>query len=537
MTLATRMTVLCIALGFAAPALGGDAYYNIPLQELKLIEGSLPKRENQDWRAWAKLQRMRPYAVMDGPAEVYVIGAGRPDDSFFGGPFVGSPPAAPRAEPGPGVRILIRAEAGKDLAGRLFVANSDLSGMAALRFTVPTSAAKPEAKAAFSTGKEWHYERMLQRGVPGSAWFRHQVRLARAELNLAPNNAPTTTPVPFGGGNDLSRTYELFTGGRAMSENLQLDRALIPRGPNEMPVLIESLEGITIQEIDWKPLLKDAKPALDPLAAKIPADQHAVFFPSFQAALVMADETSQHDTPVLRWAQPRSEDAGVVRRYERQLGLSMSTVARLLGPTLVKSVALTGSDPYFPTGTDVALLFESPHPDLLEKLLLTRIALAAASTPEAKPARGEVGGLHYQGFVAPDRSVSTYVARLDGAVVVSNSTYQLGFLAAVQQGRSKPISTLPEYQFFRNRYKLGDADETAFVFLSDPTIRRWCGPRWRIADSRRTRAAAVLAELQASQVIVEKGDRAEKGDSPHLCDDHASMVPASGPFRQMGTVP
>jgi len=28
-----------------------------------------------------------------------------------------------------------------------------------------------------------------------------------------------------------------------------------------------------------------------------------------------------------------------------------------------------------------------------------------------------------------------------------------------------------------------------------------------------------------------------KGDSPHLCDDHASMVPASGPFRQMGTVP
>ena len=28
-----------------------------------------------------------------------------------------------------------------------------------------------------------------------------------------------------------------------------------------------------------------------------------------------------------------------------------------------------------------------------------------------------------------------------------------------------------------------------------------------------------------------------KGDSPHLCDDHASMVPAEGPFRQMGTVP
>ncbi len=29
----------------------------------------------------------------------------------------------------------------------------------------------------------------------------------------------------------------------------------------------------------------------------------------------------------------------------------------------------------------------------------------------------------------------------------------------------------------------------------------------------------------------------EKGDSPRLCNDHGYMVPASGPFRQMGTVP
>jgi len=54
--------------------------------------------------------------------------------------------------------------------------------------------------------------------------------------------------------------------------------------------------------------------------------------------------------------------------------------------------------------------------------------------------------------------------------------------------------------FFRNRYRLGAPEETAMVFLSDPTIRRWCGPRWRIADSRRTRVAAVMAELQASQL-------------------------------------
>jgi hypothetical protein len=66
---------------------------------------------------------------------------------------------------------------------------------------------------------------------------------------------------------------------------------------------------------------------------------------------------------------------------------------------------------------------------------------------------------------------------------------------------------LPEYVYFRHRYTRGEADETAFIFLSDATIRRWCGPRWRILTSRRTRDVAVISELQASQM-----DRLAEGD-------------------------
>jgi len=96
--------------------------------------------------------------------------------------------------------------------------------------------------------------------------------------------------------------------------------------------------------------------------------------------------------------------------------------------------------------------------------------------------------------------VSSYVARLGDVVVVTNSPCQLRRLAETRRGGAKSIATLPEYIYFRTRYRLGDPAETALAFLSDATIRRWCGPRWRIADSRRTRARAVLAELQASQL-------------------------------------
>ncbi len=291
---------------------------------------------------------------------------------------------------------------------------------------------------------------------------------------------------------NLSRTYDLFSGGRAMSENLQFDRTLPanPR-PDEKPVKIDSIRGITINEIDWQPKIKGLRPRLDPLAWLVPADQHVVFFPTFQAAIRVADEADRYGTPVLRLAEPRSENAMVAERYQRQLCLSMSGVGRLVGPHVARSIALTGSDPFFPMGTDVAVLFETPNPLLLENLLLAQIQVMGSAVQEAKGVAGNVEGVAYRGMRSADHRISSYVARLGDTVVVTNSLAQLDRLARVRKGDAKSIAALPEYVFFRNRYRLGDPEEDALVFLSDATIRRWCGPRWRIGDSRRTRDAAV----------------------------------------------
>ncbi|HEX5499495.1 MAG TPA: hypothetical protein VFX03_09720, partial [Thermomicrobiales bacterium] len=115
----------------------------------------------------------------------------------------------------------------------------------------------------------------------------------------------------------------------------------------------------------------------------------------------------------------------------------------------------------------------------------------------ALPFAGETGGVAWSGFLSPDRRVSCYIAALASAVVVTNSPAQLDKLVQVERGHSPSAASLDEYKFFRLRYPRGDADETAFVFLSDAAIRRWCGPRWRIAASRRLHDAAVMSEVQA----------------------------------------
>ena len=262
---------------------------------------------------------------------------------------------------------------------------------------------------------------------------------------------------------------------------------------------VASIKGVTVAEIDWKPLLAGAEPTLDPLAKCIPANQYAVFFPSLPAASALVDEIAERGAPLSRFADQRSEDERVQQRYERQLCLPLSEIVPLLGPDLVGSAALTSSDPYsyFLTGTDVAILLESKQSDALKTLLLEQAAVSAVKERFAIPISGETGGVAWSGFLSDNRHVSCYIAAMESAVVVTNSLAQLEKLVQVERGKSASTASLDEYKFFRRRYPRGDADETALVFLSDAAIRRWCGPRWRIAASRRLHDAAVMSELQA----------------------------------------
>ena len=59
-----------------------------------------------------------------------------------------------------------------------------------LRFVVPASAAKPEAKEPFYRAKLAHYNHLLARDIPGGAWFRHQARLARDRIENAGRRSP-----------------------------------------------------------------------------------------------------------------------------------------------------------------------------------------------------------------------------------------------------------------------------------------------------------------------------------------------------------
>lgn len=480
-----------------------EVFYRLPLNELTITEGTPPWVADEDGGLPHRIRNVTrslfPYAVGGPGVEVYV-GVMEP---------VRNHPISLRGLGAEGIgRQLYLAARVADGAqpanGRLFVPNSAWTGQVPLAFELVGEAGRTaDARDEFFQAKRMHYERLAAADIPGGAWFRHQ--LLRAELEREGENATLESALPAAQEAEVSfrqrrremDAYQLFSGGRAISENLQLDRVweLGPKdGEEEVP--LDQVPGIATAAIDWKPLIAGKTPALDPLAAGIPEDQHALFFPSFQAMLTMLDEAAANGTPVLRLFEPRAEDARTRQRYESQMCLDLDDLARQFGPRLIASVAFTGSDPYLRTGSDVAVLFETPQPAALATLLAARQAAALQAHADGEPKTGVLAGMAYQGVRTPSRRLAAYLARSGNVVVVSNSTVQLGIVLETLQGTRPSLARSDEYVFFRDRYVRG-GDETALLVLTDETIRRWCSPEWRIGAARRTRAAAVMAELQA----------------------------------------
>ncbi len=478
---------LVLALGLIAGPQENSrpVFYDVPIAELAFDgDAELPAQPEQapsdEWDAY---QDLWPRAEIEGPGEVvYTL----PSYS------VEAWPQSPGHAAG---RLLVRTNSARDLHGILFVPKPDWSGMDRLGFSIPAARATSD-EAAFLRAEAQHYGRLLRERQPGSAWFRHRLAEVRRGLGETAANDPALAPwFEPNDEDDLLGTYGLLSGGRALAENLQLERALPEAGPGEPTVEISSIEGITVREFDWKERVQ-GDPGLDPLSALVPADQHALFFPSFQALLDVIDETSELGVFALAAFEERSSDARTRERYERQLCLELDGFARALGRLAIASVAVTGSDPYLRSGSDLALLLESERLDALRAFVTARQDAVAG----ARRVEGEIAGVAYRGVVNETRSVSSYVAAVGNALVVTNSLHQLERIAQVRARASPALAAAEEYRFFRERYPVArtGAGESAFLMVPDAAIRRWCGPKWRIAQSRRTRAAAVLAELAAA---------------------------------------
>lgn len=513
-----------IALLCALPTFADEWFAVVRVHDLTITEGEPPASANEAEKARAhQFVGRSPRVAIEGNGEAYL----EPSATATERPLFHTIPDV-------NVRLAVRTTARREITGVLIWPL--LEGKTRrIGFRIAADQLTPERRQEFFEIRLNHYNDLCRRGLPGGAWFRHQSIISSRALGLT-DYVPPSPSLGTIGGSTVDPSLELLTGERALHENLQLDRQLTTTTPAPATIDIQSIPGIRVKDIDWKPLLRDIQPTFDPLAGIIPSDQHAVFFPSAASVVQVIQSIEQPAAPLLRVAEGTSADHRLIARYEQQIGLSLqqfaladSPLARQLTPGLVKTVAFTGGDPYFRAGTDIAVLIESQAAQTLRTLLLAQIAQRHPDSPALRITAGEIAGARYWSRTSADHAVRSYVLELAHGVVVANSLTQIQGIAETAAGKRDSLAKLPEYTYFRDRYQIGEASESALVILSDPTIRRWCGPRWRIGHSRRTRAAAILADRQCDLVDALVTGKSAPGP---LAGPHPA---ATGPLSQVTT--
>lgn len=490
-----------------AEGLSTKFYARVPLPALELTEGALPEYRTSPWSDPRVVVMNWPYVVIEGGGQAYVDLDVVADLSS--------------------AALALEINAPREVAGRLFVPAGDGAAMQRVDFRVLASAFGAEHRDDFLRAKAHHYELLASHDLPGTAWYRHQARAARKALGEEPS-VPNWVQRPFGQNRtgELDDTFELFGGGRAIAENLQLDRELPFGAEGQATVDLDAIQGVETGAYDWSKEIAGLEPELDPLAAYIPADQYAAFFPSIEALVRTLDELEAHGNPLLSLAEGRAENARTRARYQRQLCLPFDDPSSPLRTIPIEQIAITGTDPFFRTGTDITVLFATTQPEALFNFVKQQIEAAERVWSDARSwPESEAPGLSESVFT-PDREVSCRLLHWPETqvVIVTNRRDDAPHLGVAMFTPEATLASAPEYVFFRHRYPWATANEEGLLVLTDAVLRRWVGPRMRIAASRRTQAAAWLADAQCSKLAFDSGDtdavlsRGLPDDSPLVWD-------------------
>ncbi len=251
---------------------------------------------------------------------------------------------APRVEGGAMRQLVFRSKQHlESVSGKVYLPITGTMKLKAFDFAFDLDDRSVDEKAFYGAMEEF-YRNLANARLPGQRWFQHKLEEA-----LVKQGKPTKRNESRNrfGSSGFDRSLDFFSGSRAIMENIQLDRELL-RAESSSPktIDVDSIPGITIQEFDWKPHLKEVPPKLDALAQYIPHDQHVIFLKSVESLAAIMAESGQLLTPAFGGVNSDSIDAQVIPRYLRQMMLDLRKLSREESAKQIKSIAFTGGDPY-----------------------------------------------------------------------------------------------------------------------------------------------------------------------------------------------
>src|SRR5262249_53652122 len=153
------------------------------------------------------------------------------------------------------------------------------------------------------------------------------------------------------------------------------------------------------------------------------------------------------------------------------------SLGKKLGPALIQSIAITGSDLYLREGSDVTLIFHVNNSTAFLAAVAPYLEKARSEFRGALQAKREMhGNVRVESFVSPQREVSLHRAVVDDFVIYSNSAVAVRRVLDTHAGRRPALADALDFRYMRTVFQRDDVVEDGFAFLSDAFIRQLVSP-------------------------------------------------------------
>lgn len=341
---------------------------------------------------------------------------------------------------------------------------------------------------------EWFRLLAEHAGDVGGFWG-YAAQQTRRQFDLPALEEPERRVRTFRSPEELQ--YGVMSGALAIQESLQLDRMInTDRHRGERNTPFEDIPAVAVKSHPFDEMRGEQQPINGELAAFAPEDQYFLRFRNVGRLLEVLDFSEQWGGSLLRLARPVGTDHGTRPRTLRQLCLPDNILARLLGPTVIKEIAITGSDPYLVNGSDVTVLFHVTTKEAFQAAVDLPFLQAKQTYNNAHQDDVTHQGVTIERLVDPRRRVSCHRCWVGDVCMYSNSLVALQRAIDAARGTIPSLEKAADFKYMRAAvFPLDDAAEDGFLYLSDAFIRRLVGPELRIKQKRRLEAATSLKLL------------------------------------------
>ncbi len=361
-------------------------------------------------------------------------------------------------------------------------------------------------------------------GENSAAIIPHWFQQAPALYGVNPENFGAE--VRFRGRRELVRNASIFNvfGGRAaISETLQMQDIAAPQAPASSGKMtpISEIQGVEVKSHPFEEMLGTKEGGRIALAEVIPADHLFAYFPKPAGLISWLDGGAEFLFNAGSSTTGRSLEYGLSERYTAALGMEREWMRRLLDSGAVEEIAIALPDLFLIEGTEVTVVTRLKNP-VIATGLLRLIGINNLDTTTVHK--------------GPDGSTS-YWARRGDLLIISTHPGELEQVVKIQTAGGKgSLGQSAELRYMLTKLPLRDSSK-AFVYLSDPFIRRLVGPQTKIPQHRRIRARSEMEALVAGSLLYQLDGnqggsaadlRAKKYVSAPLVATDAVLDPASG---------